>query len=64
MRNPFDDLCDVIYAFRGSRASLKVRALLRYHDFSRWFIPLKGEEVRNGWAIGIPIIQPPGCIAI
>ena len=22
----------------------KVRALLRYHDFSRWFLPLKGEE--------------------
>ncbi|CAK9001447.1 Uncharacterized protein SCF082_LOCUS6929 [Durusdinium trenchii] len=34
-----------------------VRALLRYHDFSRWFIPLKGEEVRNSWAICIPLIQ-------
>lgn len=34
-----------------------VRALLRYHDFSRWFLPLKGEEVRNSWTICIPIIQ-------
>ncbi|CAE7430784.1 unnamed protein product [Symbiodinium natans] len=34
-----------------------VRALLRYHDFSRWFLPLKGEVVRNSWAICVPIVQ-------
>lgn len=34
-----------------------VRALLRYHDFSRWFLPLKGEVVRNSWAICVPMIQ-------
>merc|ERR1712187_352275 len=34
-----------------------VRALFQYHDFSRWFLPLKGETVRNGWAIFLPFTQ-------
>ncbi|CAK0873646.1 unnamed protein product, partial [Prorocentrum cordatum] len=34
-----------------------VRSLIAYHDFSRWFIPLKGMEVRNNWAIGIAFVQ-------
>lgn len=33
------------------------QALLRYHDFSRWFLPLKGETPCNGWAIAIPLVQ-------
>ena len=31
---------------RVARSS-EVRALLRYHDFSRWFLPLKGEAFRH-----------------
>lgn len=34
-----------------------VRSLLLYHDFSLWFLPIKGEPTRNGWAICLPIIQ-------
>lgn len=34
-----------------------VQSLLLYHDFSLWFLPIKGETIRNGWAIGLPVIQ-------
>lgn len=34
-----------------------VQSLLLYHDFSCWFLPLKGEPIRNSWAVGIPLIQ-------
>jgi len=34
-----------------------VQSLLLYHDFSLWFLPIKGETIRNGWAIGLPLIQ-------
>lgn len=35
----------------------RVQALLQYHDFSSWFLPLKGESVRNRWSVCIPILQ-------
>jgi len=35
----------------------RVRALLQYRDFSQWFLPLKGEQVRNQWTLSIPLIQ-------
>jgi len=32
--------------------------LLRYRDFNRWLLPLKGEELRaNGWVLFIPLLQ-------
>lgn len=34
-----------------------VQSLLLYHDFSCWFLPLKGEPIRNAWAACIPLIQ-------
>jgi hypothetical protein len=34
-----------------------VQSLLLYHDFSCWFLPLKGEPIRNAWAICLPLIQ-------
>eukprot|EP00928_Gymnodinium_smaydae_P024984 TRINITY_DN20049_c0_g3_i2.p1 TRINITY_DN20049_c0_g3~~TRINITY_DN20049_c0_g3_i2.p1 ORF type:complete len:422 (-),score=70.58 TRINITY_DN20049_c0_g3_i2:644-1852(-) len=34
-----------------------VVSLLAYHDFSCWFLPLKGERVRNTWSLAIPLIQ-------
>lgn len=34
-----------------------VKALLSYHDFSQWFLPLKQQTVHNGWAVMIPLIQ-------
>lgn len=34
-----------------------VTALFEYHDFSRWFIPLKGYTVQNSWALCFPLIQ-------
>eukprot|EP00933_Yihiella_yeosuensis_P073291 TRINITY_DN81930_c0_g1_i1.p1 TRINITY_DN81930_c0_g1~~TRINITY_DN81930_c0_g1_i1.p1 ORF type:complete len:419 (-),score=40.68 TRINITY_DN81930_c0_g1_i1:17-1273(-) len=34
-----------------------IRKLLDYHDFSSWFLPLKGEKVRNNIAISIPLIK-------
>lgn len=34
-----------------------VRALFDYHDFSRWFLSVKGEIVRKGWTICFPLIQ-------
>lgn len=34
-----------------------VRSVVGYYDFSRWFLPLKGSEVRNQWTIVIPMIQ-------
>jgi len=34
-----------------------IKQLFEYHDFSRWFLRVKGEEVRNGWVICIPIVQ-------
>jgi len=34
-----------------------VRSLLRYHDFSCWFLPLKESQAQNGWVIVIPVLQ-------
>merc|ERR1712118_449144 len=27
------------------------------HNFSCWFLPLKGQEVRNSWAVCVPMMQ-------
>mmetsp|Transcript_158640 Transcript_158640/g.280188 ORF Transcript_158640/g.280188 Transcript_158640/m.280188 type:complete len:419 (-) Transcript_158640:157-1413(-) len=34
-----------------------IRSLLAYHDFSCWFLPLKGETLGHGWTIVLPLIQ-------
>ncbi|CAK0834614.1 unnamed protein product [Prorocentrum cordatum] len=34
-----------------------VQSLIEYHDFSRWFLPLKGAETRNNWAVCVAFIQ-------
>lgn len=34
-----------------------VRRLLHYRDFTLWFLPVKGEIVRNSWTICIPLMQ-------
>lgn len=34
-----------------------VRSLLLYHDFSCWFLPIKGESLRNSWAVGLALMQ-------
>lgn len=34
-----------------------VTILFQYHDFSHWFIPLKGYTVQNSWALCFPLIQ-------
>ena len=37
----------------------QVRALLRYHDFSRWFLPLKGEAMA-GWGACLVLAKDVG----
>eukprot|EP00931_Biecheleriopsis_adriatica_P106781 TRINITY_DN81168_c0_g1_i1.p1 TRINITY_DN81168_c0_g1~~TRINITY_DN81168_c0_g1_i1.p1 ORF type:complete len:414 (+),score=54.64 TRINITY_DN81168_c0_g1_i1:39-1244(+) len=34
-----------------------VTRLLNYNDFSQWYIPVKGQTIRNRWAICLPLIQ-------
>merc|ERR1719356_1537720 len=36
---------------------IHVRSLIEYHDFSRWFLPLKGTETRNNWAVYVAFVQ-------
>eukprot|EP00932_Pfiesteria_piscicida_P005202 SRR837773.15108.p1 GENE.SRR837773.15108~~SRR837773.15108.p1 ORF type:complete len:496 (-),score=16.62 SRR837773.15108:113-1399(-) len=34
-----------------------IRRLFRYHDFSQWFLPVKGEDLRPSYVLIIPLIQ-------
>eukprot|EP00930_Biecheleria_cincta_P004370 TRINITY_DN105285_c0_g1_i1.p1 TRINITY_DN105285_c0_g1~~TRINITY_DN105285_c0_g1_i1.p1 ORF type:complete len:414 (-),score=67.27 TRINITY_DN105285_c0_g1_i1:70-1287(-) len=49
--------CSWVFSQVYFRDFASVKALLGYHDFSRWFVPLKGQEVRNSWAVIIPFLQ-------
>eukprot|EP00927_Polykrikos_kofoidii_P050755 TRINITY_DN44638_c0_g1_i1.p1 TRINITY_DN44638_c0_g1~~TRINITY_DN44638_c0_g1_i1.p1 ORF type:complete len:435 (+),score=37.34 TRINITY_DN44638_c0_g1_i1:64-1305(+) len=49
--------CSWVFAFMYFEHFVSVQKLVRYHDFSCWFLPLKHHKVTNSWAIAIAIAQ-------